>query len=178
MPDTDVALLRQFVDGNRDAFETLYRRHHREVHGWILRLVRDHAAADDALVETFWRAFRSRARFDAARPFGAWIRRIATNAALDQLRAMARRPAQYVDGHDVPAPARPDGEVQHQVAMALRGLSPKLRVVATLGLIEERPLAEIADALDLPLGTVKSRLRLACARLQRLLADNGLSAAC
>jgi len=158
MPDDDGALLRQFADGDRDAFEALYRHHHREVHGWILRIVRDLAAADDALVETFWRAFRSHARFDADRPFGAWIRRIATNAAVDQLRTLSRRPAQYEDGYDVAAPARPDGDVRHQVAMAMQRLSPKLRVVATLGLIEERPLAEIADALDVPIGTVKSRL--------------------
>jgi RNA polymerase sigma-70 factor (ECF subfamily) len=174
MPENDVALLRQFVDGDREAFETLYRRHHREVHGWILRIVRDHASADDALVETFWRAFRSRARFDAERPFGAWIRRIATNAALNQLRAMSRRPVQYDDGHDVAAPARPDGEVRRQIAMALRSLSPKLRVVATLGLIEERPLAEIADALDVPVGTVKSRLFRATRALRGELQRKGI----
>jgi RNA polymerase sigma factor (sigma-70 family) len=109
------------------------------------------AAADDALVEAFWRAYRSRARFNAARPFGAWMRRIATNAAVDQLRAMTRRPAQY-DGRDIAAPGRPDGDVAHRIAQAVRELSPKLRLVAILGLIEERQLAEIADALDVPVG--------------------------
>ena len=80
-------MLRRFVAGDREAFEVLYRRFHREVYGWILRIVRDCAMADDARVDAFWRAYRARARFDATRSFGAWMRRIATNAALEQLRA-------------------------------------------------------------------------------------------
>jgi len=173
MAGDDVELLRQFVDGNREAFEALYRRHHREVYGWILRIVRDPAAADDALVEVFWRAYRSRARFDVTRQFGAWMRRIATNAAVDQLRTMGHRPAQF-DGDDVAAPSQPDADVRRQIAAALKGLSPKLRVVAILGLIEERPLAEIADALDVPVGTVKSRLFRATRSLRNELQRKGI----
>lgn len=155
--DDDVDVLRRFVEGDREAFETLYRRFHREVHGWILRIVRDPAAADDALVEAFWRAYRGRAGFDVSRSFGAWMRRIATNAAIDEWRAMARRPAQHV-GEDVAAPPTPDAALRRHITAALRSLSPKLRVVAVLALVEERPLAEIADALNVPIGTVKSRL--------------------
>jgi RNA polymerase sigma-70 factor (ECF subfamily) len=175
MSDTaDADVLRRFVAGDRDAFETVYRDCHREVYTWILRIVRDPTAADDALVETFWRAYRSHARFDPDRPFGAWIRRIATNAALDQLHAMARRPLQYHQGHDVAAPSRPDTDVERQIALALQRLPPKLRVVATLGLIEERSLAEIADALDVPLGTVKSRLFRATRALREDLLQRGI----
>lgn len=173
MPGDEVELLRRLVDGDREAFEALYRRQHGDVHRWILRIVRDPAAADDALVETFWRAHRSRARFDASRPFGAWMRRIATNAALDQLRTMSARPAQY-DGRDIAAPAGTDSDVAREIALALRGLPPKLRVIATLGLIEERPLAEIADALDVPLGTVKSRLFRATRALRQELRRRGI----
>ena len=84
MPDdVDRALLDRFVQGDQDAFEWLFRQFEGEVHRWIVRIVRDTSAADDVLVETFWRAYRGRARYDASRAFGAWIRRIATNAALD-----------------------------------------------------------------------------------------------
>ena len=173
MADADVELLRQFVDGDRQAFEALYRHHHREVHQWILRIVRDPAAADDALVEAFWRAYRSRARFDVNRSFGAWMRRIATNAAIDQLR---RRPAAIAldEAPEPVARAQPDAELQRHVTAALRSLSPKLRVVAMLALVEERPLAEIADALDVPVGTVKSRLFRATRALRATLARLGI----
>jgi RNA polymerase sigma-70 factor (ECF subfamily) len=57
-----------------------------------VRIVREPGDAEDVLVETFWRAYRARARFDPSRSFGAWIRRIATNAALAQLRSMRRHP--------------------------------------------------------------------------------------
>lgn len=166
--DVDGALLGRFVDGDRDAFETLYRRFHRDVHAWILRIVRDPAAADDALVDAFWRVYRGRAHFDPTRDFGPWMRRIATNAAIDQLKAMTRRPAQY-DGQDIATPARHDADVRRHVSGALRSLSPKLRVVAILALVEEQPLADIADALGVPVGTVKSRLfRATCALRDRL----------
>src|SRR3954466_4078309 len=170
--DVDADLLRAFVDGDRDAFEALYRRFHRQVHAWILRIGRDPSPADDAVVEAFWRAYRSRARFDATRSFGAWMRRIATNASLDQLRDMARRPAQY-DGEEIGSPPKPDDDVGREITLALRRLSPKLRVIATLALIEERPLAEIADAIDIPVGTVKSRLFRATRALRAELLTRG-----
>src|SRR5882672_5989941 len=81
-------LLRQFCHGDLDAFEVLFRRHQSEVYGWIVRIVRDPAAAEDLTVETFWRAYRAHARFDPARSFGAWVRRIATNAALDHMKSV------------------------------------------------------------------------------------------
>lgn len=170
--DVDTDLLRAFVDGDREAFEALYRKYHREVFGWIVRIVRDRTAAEDALIEAFWRAYRSRAQFDAARPFGPWMRRIATNAALDQLRVLGARPTQ-LDGHDVAA-SRGTVDVQRHVEDALRALSPKLRVVATLALVEELPLAEIADAVGAPIGTVKSRLFRATRALRERLSSLGI----
>lgn len=156
--EVDVALLERFVKGDQDAFESLFRQFEREVFGWIVRIVRDSNAAEDVLVETFWRAYRGRARFDSSRSFGAWLRRIATNAALDQL-AAARREASR-RGYDVlrPEPTRGADDVRKAVQAAFRKLPAKLQVVATLALIEEEPYAEIADALDLPIGTVKSRV--------------------
>src|SRR5580765_8007549 len=84
MPDElDGELLERFVQGDQTAFETLFRKFEADVYRWIMRIVRDRSASDDVLVEAFWRAYRGRARFDASRSFGAWLRRIATNAALD-----------------------------------------------------------------------------------------------
>jgi len=169
--EPDRELLRRFTHGDREAFEALFRQFEREVYRWILRIVRDRSAAEDALVDAFWRAYRGHARFDSSRSFGAWMRRIATNAAIDELNAAGRRgwappedvgELERVGRTSVSVLAARTGPTDPALASRIRraftALPPKLRVVATLALIEELPLAEIADALDLPLGTVKSRL--------------------
>jgi len=171
-PDRD--LLERFVSGDHDAFESLFRQLSVEVHRWIMRIVRDQAAADDVLVETFWRAYRGRARFDPSRSFGAWLRRIATNAALDELRAAHKRAGWGTTDDSTPAPAGPDSAVAESIALAFRRLPPKLQVVASLALIEEQPYAEIADALSLPLGTVKSRVSRATEALRKELDRLGI----
>src|ERR1700740_3427809 len=73
-----------------DAFETLFRIHQRSVYRWLLRIVRDPAAAEDLTVETFWRIYRAHTCFEPARGFEPWARTIATRVALDWLRT--RRP--------------------------------------------------------------------------------------
>src|ERR1700674_855065 len=129
-------LLRRFVQGDRDAFESLFRQFQVEVYHWILR---DASAAEDVLVEAFWRACRSRARFDSSRSFGAWMRRIATNAARDHLRSVRPRAGWITTSDNIEAPTRADLGLGESVARAFRKLPPKLQVVATLALIEERP---------------------------------------
>ncbi|MBI1876604.1 MAG: sigma-70 family RNA polymerase sigma factor [Acidobacteria bacterium] len=175
MPDeVDGDLLERFAHGDQDAFESLFRQFEHEVYGWILRIVRDANAAEDALVEAFWRAYRGRARFDSSRSFGAWMRRIATNAALDQLR-VARRDALRL-GNDTSrsAPAPASDSLRESIQIAFGRLPPKLHIVAALALIEEQSYAEIAEALDLPIGTVKSRVFRATRALREELARLGI----
>jgi RNA polymerase sigma-70 factor (ECF subfamily) len=154
---TDV--LRQFSHGDLDAFETLFRTHQSEVYGWIVRIVRDPAAAEDLTLETFWRIHRAHARFDPARSFGAWARRVATNAALDYLKT-ARPETDLSD--DLASPVLPDPgvseELRRKTACAFHRLPPKLRVAATLALIEEQPHKEIAEALGISASAVKVRV--------------------
>ena len=69
-------LLERFVRGDLDAFEILFRQFQPEVYGWILRIVRNKSAAEDLILEAFWRVYKARARFDPTRPFGAWARRL------------------------------------------------------------------------------------------------------
>ena len=172
--ESDRDLLRRFTHGDREAFEALFRQFEREVYRWILRIVREPGAAEDALIEAFWRAYRGRARFDPSRSFGAWMRRIATNAALDHLRAAHRRAGWFSADDNTPSPADPDRGLAESIALAFRRLPPKLQVVATLALIEEQPYAEIADALNLPVGTVKSRVFRATATLRKELVSLGI----
>ncbi len=176
MPDgLDGELLERFVHGDQTAFETLFRQFEAEVYRWIVRIVRDRSAADDVLVEAFWRAYRGRARFDASRSFGAWMRRIATNAALDHLRAARPRAGWRTADDTLPAAPHTDQAVNDSIALAFRSLPPRLQIVATLALVDEQPYAEIADALDLPIGTIKSRVFRATRLLRKELARLGIT---
>lgn len=156
--DLELDLLRRFARGEQAVFEAIFRQHHAEVRRWALRIFRDQSTADDVLVEAFWRAYRGRARFDPAQGFGRWMRRIATNAAYHHLQATRTRVASGTLSEEICAPEGSDDSVGESVAIAFRALPPKLRIVATLALIEERSYEEIADALDLPAGTIKSRV--------------------
>src|ERR1035437_2520655 len=76
MMETAMELLERFTRGEIEAFETLFQRHQADVYRWVVCLIRDPAAAEDVTLETFWRIYRAHARFDPARIFGAWARRI------------------------------------------------------------------------------------------------------
>jgi len=179
MTGTVEAELEQFTRGDVRAFETLFREYQGEVYGWIVRIVRDPGAAEDLTVETFWRIYRARARFDPRRPFGAWARRIATNLALEHL---SRRRAEQPLDQDLPpraaSRAAPDpavgAEVRAKVAAAFGELPAKLRAAATLAMIEETPYAEIADALGISINGVKSRVFRAVRLLRRSLEKRGV----
>ena len=73
-------LLERFTTGDVEAFEILFQQYQKDVYGWIVRIVRNPTAAEELTVETFWRVYRSRARFDPTRSFGAWTRRIANRS--------------------------------------------------------------------------------------------------
>jgi len=149
-------MLDRFAAGDLVAFEALFREYQGPVYGWIMRIVRDQGAAEELTVETFWRAWNARARFDPARPFGAWLRRIAGNLALNHLKR--RRPAPMpVEAIEERNPAV-DGETRDAIARAFGELPPKLQAAATLALIEEQPYSEIAEGLGISVNGVKSRV--------------------
>ncbi|MGH9660999.1 MAG: RNA polymerase sigma factor, partial [Bryobacteraceae bacterium] len=125
----------------------------------------------DLTVEAFWRIYRSHARFEALRSFGAWARRIATNVALDHLK---QRRGELPLTIDVAGGGTGDPAMRVAIERAFRGLGPKLEVVARLALIEQTPQEEIAEALDIPVGTVKSRLFRAVRQLREELGDERL----
>jgi len=169
-------LLEQFARGDGEAFEALFRQFQGEVYRWIVRIVRDPGVAEDLTVETFWRIYRAHARFDPSRPFGAWVRRVATNVAFDHLKRA--RPEVPLDAAPPPPPPEDpalQGYVRTAIAHAFRRLPTRLRVVATLALIEERPYEEIAAALGLSVGAVKSRAFRAVRRLRASLKQQGVT---
>jgi len=171
-------LLERFAAGDLEAFETLFRQHQKEVYAWIVRIVRDSGIAEDLTVETFWRIYRSRTRFEPAGNFRAWARRIATNAALDHLRH-ARRETELPE--DLPCAASEDsavrGETRERIRQAFRELPAKYRLVATLALIEEEPYNNIAEAAGISATLVKVRVFRAVRMLRKKLNSLGVEVA-
>jgi len=174
-------MLQQFAAGGLDAFEALFRQFQAEVYRWIVRIVRDPAAAEDLTVETFWRIYRARARFDPSRSFGAWARRIATNVAVDYLKSARVRDGHLTENAEnrhaevAPHPAAHNPAIQREMRertqLAFQQLPAKLRVVATLALIEECPHSEIAEALNISTAAIKARLFRAVRLLRKKLAN-------
>jgi RNA polymerase sigma-70 factor (ECF subfamily) len=154
-----MSLLERFAQGETEAFEELFRQFQGQVFAWIMRIVRDGGVAEDLTVETFWRIYKARERFETGGNFGAWAYRIATNLALSHVRRA--RKEQGLD-EDHAAPPSPDATEQQetatQVRKAFQRLPPRLQVAVTMALVDERPYPEIAEALGVPLGTVKSRV--------------------
>jgi RNA polymerase sigma-70 factor, ECF subfamily len=168
-------LLKRFRQGDPEAFEALFRQFQAEVYGWIVRIVRDPSVAEDLTIETFWRIHRARGRFDPGASFGAWARRIATNLAIDHLRQTRREVALPEDLAE-PASADPivSRETRRQIAVAFRRLPLKLRVAATLSLIEEQSPKEIAEALGTSEGAVRVRVFRAVRLLRQQLRPVGV----
>lgn len=172
-------LLERFTRGEIEAFEMLFHSHQADVYHWVVCLVRDPAAAEDLTLETFWRIYRAHARFDPARCFGAWARRIATNLALEHLRRAGRV---TVVGEDLlearACPPAPDSAVLSDIRAALRrafgGLPVKLKAVAILVLLEQQPHSEVASALGITVEAVKSREFRAVRRLRKKLTEMGI----
>jgi RNA polymerase sigma factor (sigma-70 family) len=178
-PDQASDLLEKFRQGDQDAFEALFRLHQRAVYGWILRIVRNPSAAEDLTVETFWRIYQARARFEATRGFEPWARRIATNITLDWLRA--RRPeneltAEVIAEQTVVA-ANPGvtAEIRRKTARAFARLPHGLRVAAILSVVEEQPHKEIAEALGISVTAVKLRVFRAVRLLRKDLERQGIT---
>ena len=168
-------LLKRFKEGDVDAFETLFRQFQADVYGWILKIVRDRGVAEDLTVETFWRIYKARTRFDPEAAFGSWARRIATNLAIDHIRS--RRPEQELPSQ-LPSPEVQDSalrrETRRMIESAFRRLPPTLQVAATLALIEERSYEEIAVALGKPIGAIRTRVFRAVRLLRKQLERVGV----
>ena len=143
--------------GSVDDLEALFRAHWSKAHRAAYLVVGDAAAAEDIAQESFLAAVRSLDRFDRRRPFGPWLHRIVVNRAIDWVRARRLR-AEAELGDAVAAPAAP-ARVEESLEGAIRALSPEHRAVIVLRYLLEYTPGEIAELLDLPRGTVNSRLR-------------------
>ena len=170
-------LLARARSGDLIAFEEIVGRYQRRVYGVAYRIVRRHDLADDVAQETFIRAHRALGTFDVARPFGPWICRIAANLAINHVRSPQFREEELPEGHaETPAPSggNPlsrvlDREAKAVLDAAMERLPAEQRAVFALRVVEELSYREIAEALDISIGTVMSRLSRAREKLREAL---------
>lgn len=159
------ALVRDAQRGSTDALEELFRRHWRRAHRAAYLVVGDAVAAEDIAQESFLAAVRALDRFDRRRPFGPWLHRITVNRAIDFARARAlRAESTLTQAAERAAPDRRD--LSDSLVAALAELSPDHRAVVVLRYVLEYTPGEIGQMLDVPRGTVNSRLRRALDRLR------------
>jgi RNA polymerase sigma-70 factor, ECF subfamily len=153
--------------------EALFRDHWPRAYRAAYLVVHDASAAEDIAQEAFLAALRALDRFDRSRPFGPWLHRIVVNRAIDWTRARALR-REVGDEQLATTEARPEAPrrpLAEGVAAALAGLSPEHRAVIVLRHLLEYTPGEIAELLDLPRGTVNSRLRRGLDHLGELLGE-------
>ena len=178
---SDAELVRVARAGDRRALDELLRRHHDRIHLLCRRLCRDRGDAEDATQQALIAIVRGLDRYDGRAEFTTWSYRVTTNACMDELRRRARRPVamEPVDvaaGVSAGAPVDPTvdpelsfdrGAERSRVQQALDQLDEVFRVPVVLRDLAELDYAEIAELLDVPPGTVRSRI----ARGRRRLAD-------
>jgi RNA polymerase sigma-70 factor, ECF subfamily len=147
--------------GSVSDLEALFRSHWPRAYRAAYLVVHDAAAAEDIAQEAFLSALRALHTFDRRRPFGPWLHRIVVNRAIDWARARAlRREVGDAALEEAVAPADPPNQaLSPGIGAALTALSPEHRAVIVLRYLLEYTPGEIASMLDLPRGTVNSRLR-------------------
>lgn len=179
--DHDAHLLQRVARGDRGALATLYERHHRPLFTFLLQHTRDHGLAEELLQDTFVAVWRGAAGFDAQFREGtasvrAWLTGIARRQSHNTLRRL-RLPLADISALDDMAAPDPEPEAwtltlstRDELLDAFERLPLHYREIAVLALVQDYSYAEMAAILDVPLGTVKSRLAAAKSLLRTLLA--------
>jgi RNA polymerase sigma-70 factor (ECF subfamily) len=165
-------LIREAQRGSKEALADLYSAHWRRAHRAAYLVVHDAAAAEDIAQDAFLAAVDALDRFDRRRPFAPWLHRIVVNRALDWARREALR--RKVDDPESRAePETPRDTVGGELMDTLSRLPPEQRAVVVLRYLLEYTPGEIARMLELPRGTVNSRLRRGLDRLRDLIEVEG-----
>ena len=191
---SDEELIACFRRGQREAFGVLVRRYERELYGYLARYLGDSSLADDVFQNTFLQLYTKLGMYTAGRPVRPWLYTIATHQAIDALRRGSRHQAISLDQEREdqlaaelpqlltvlqsrePAPLdQVQGEERRQLVRSSVDQLPEfLLSVVILAYYQGLKYRDIADILDIPVGTVKSRLHTALLRLQEAWAESSL----
>lgn len=192
----EAAWVAQALSGDAQGFEALMRRYHAPLARMLHAVLRNREDVDDLVQETFLRAWRFLHRFDPSRPFGPWLLKIGVNLARNHLRRGRSRRELSLDDAPVgdsgdsaepfegpwladtgSADALAHRTLLEETRKALEALPDEFRVVLEMRLLGEMSYQEISDALEVPIGTVMSRLNRGRRRIQEALAGLAIPAA-
>ena len=179
---SDEQLLADYRAGDKASFSELVGRYQRELYHFLVRFLGNRAAAEDVFQETFLQVHQSAEQFDPQRRFRPWLFTIAANKARDLIRSQARRPTnplqasispgdeesgEFIDlmqsAQTTPSDPMEREELQRQVQTTVTSMPEHLREILLLSYFHQFPYKQISEILDIPLGTVKSRLHAAVA---------------
>jgi len=174
-------LVPRCLAGDEKAYRELVERYQAQVYSLALRMVRRAEDAEDLTQETFVRMFRALSRYDPSRPFAAWLFTIASRLCIDHIRrrrvsliSLTQRQRDSEEEYEIEVEdpgLRPDEVATHaeesrRAAALIDSLPPHYRIVVILRHVQDLSYEEIAEALHLPLGTVKARIHRARALLK------------
>ena len=180
---SDDALIKQIAEGNKLAMRALFARHQVRVYRFALRIVRDSALAEDVVSEVFIDAWQHAGRYEGRSTVSTWLLGITRHKALT---AANRRPTESIDSEtamNVVDPANtPEAELGQKdtgtvIRRCLAALSPEHAEMIDLVYYQEKSIKEIAEMLDIPENTVKTRMFYARKRLAALVAAEGIDRA-
>ena len=182
------ALIRQIMDGDHEAFAQLVEKYEKPVYQLCLRMCGNAEDAADLAQESFIKAWRGLQFYKFESAFSTWLYRLTSNVCIDFLRRQKRRPTvsltvgqeedsgaelEIEDVQPQPEEQVVHREVRREVAAAMAQLEDDFRMILTLRVIDELSYEEIADIMDMKIGTVKSRLARARLKLKKILLQNG-----
>ncbi len=164
---SDAECVRKLQRGETDAFEILIRRHQKTIFNLVYRMLGDYDEAAEISQETFLSAYRAIGNFRGESNFSTWLYRIALNHATTRRKSLNTRQQRNValenaepaiDSHPGPAESMEKKEIRQRVQQALNRLEPEDATVILLRDLQDVPYDEVARVLEIPIGTVKSRL--------------------
>jgi RNA polymerase sigma-70 factor (ECF subfamily) len=179
----EAVLLQRVAGGDRDAFAELYRRLQRPLFGYLMKLVRDREMVEDVLNETLMEVWRQAARFEGRSSVNTWVFSIAHHRAVSKLRKKREtsldeeQAAAIEDEGPTPDVKAESSDMSRLLGRLMEKLSFEHREILHLAYYQEFSVQEIADALDLPPNTVKTRMFYARQRLKVLLRESGVEGA-
>lgn len=185
---TDEELMRAFADhGDRASFESLVARYQHEIYNYLRRYLADDALAEDAFQTTFVRVFQKAEQFDASRKFRPWLYGVATHQAIDLKRRCKRRAVQSLDVQTIHSDSRESthaaniadyrqssadpleqAELRERMELAIEQIGEPGRSALELVYLQGLPYRDAAEVLDVPVGTVKSRVHAAIRKLSTI----------
>jgi RNA polymerase sigma factor (sigma-70 family) len=175
---TDDLLVERCVNGDRQSFRLLYRRHQQRVRQILYQLC-DLTTLDDLVQEVFLRAWKGLPKFRQSSQFSTWLYRIAWNVASDRRQTLAQDRSRLETIAKSVATQHEDPDImqlhyQDLVRKGLSSLSEEHRSVLVLHDLEELPQKEVAEILEIPVGTVKSRLFHARSGMRKFIEASGI----